>query len=142
MTTPTLAEIRAAIVTTAQANIEMELFEYAKVPDVAQVPAIIVMPLSAKYVVNMGDDATWEFKVYILTSRRDTDTGQDDLDELISHYGPNSIPKAINSNEGGLGLDGAVTALCYAMDGYGGTFQSAKIDHVGAILKVRVEADP
>lgn len=140
MTVPTFAEIRQALVTTVQANIEMEIFEYAKVPDVNQCPAIIVKPLSAKYVVNMGQDATYEMQLVVLCSRRDTDTGQDDLDAFVSHYGPNSIPRAINAHPG-LGIDG-VDALCYSMDSYGGEYATAKIPHVGAILKVRVEADP
>lgn len=141
MTVPTFAEIRTALVHTIQANVEKELFEYAKVPDVSQVPAIIAKPLSANYVVNMGGDATYEFQLIVMCSRRDTDVGQQDLDELVSHHGPNSIPAAINSNED-LGLDDSVTALCYAMDSYGGEYSVAKVPHIGAILKVRVEADP
>jgi hypothetical protein len=137
---PTLAQIRQAIVTTVQANITSEVVEYANVPDVVQCPAIVVRPLSAKYIVNMGDDATYEFQVFVLCSRRDTDTSQEDLDAFVSHYGPDSVPSAINDNMD-LGIEGA-QALCYAMDGYGGKFQSAQIPHVGAILKVRVEADP
>lgn len=140
MTVPTLAEIRAALVATAQAGIQIEIFEYANVPDVVQLPAVVVRPMSANYVVNMGDDATYQFQIYVLTSRRDTDTAQDDLDELVSHFGPNSIPLAINGNDE-LGLDG-VSALCYAMEGYGGQYSTAQVPHVGAILKVRVEADP
>lgn len=140
MTISTFAEIKSALVTTIQANISTQIFEYMNVPDVAQVPAVVVKPLSALYVVNMGQDATYEFQLYILTSRRDTDIGQQDLDALVSHYGPDSIPRAINAHEE-LGLEG-VTALCYGMDGYGGSFQAAQIPHIGAILKVRVEADP
>jgi hypothetical protein len=82
----------------------------------------------------MGGDATYEFQMYVLTSRRDTDTAQDDLDALVSHYGPNSIPRAINDHDE-LGIDG-VSALCYAMDGYGGQYSTAQVPHVGAILKV------
>lgn len=140
MMVPTLAEVREALVATIRDNIEIEIFEYHNVPDVTQLPAIVARPLSAKYVVNMGSDATYEFQLYVLTSRRDTDTAQDDLDALVSHYGPNSVPRAINGNDE-LGIDG-VSALCYAMDGYGGQYQTAKIPHIGAILKVRVEADP
>lgn len=140
MTVPTLAEIREAIVATAQAGIQAEVFEYNNVPDVTQLPAVVVRPLSCKYVVDMGKNATYEFQLYVLTSRRDTDTAQDDLDGFVSHYGTNSIPRAINDNDD-LGIDG-VSALCYAMDGYGGQYSSAQIQHVGAILKIRVEADP
>lgn len=140
MTVPTLAEVRDALVTTIKDNVEVELFEYKNVPDVAQLPAVVDRPLSAKYVVNMGGDATYEFQLYVLCSRRDTDTAQDELDALVSHYGPNSIPRAINDHDD-LGIDG-VTALCYAMDAYGGHYSTAQIPHVGAILKVRVEADP
>lgn len=141
MTSPTLAEIRAALVETIKDNLVVEIFEYANVPDVAQLPAVVVRPMSANYVVNMGDDATYNFQVYVLTSRRETGVAQDDLDALVSHYGPNSIPLAINNNME-LGLGGAVTALCMGMDGYGGQYTTAQIQHVGAILKVRVEADP
>ena len=140
VTIPTFAEIRQALVTTVASNVDMELFEYPKVADVTQCPAIVTKPLSAKYMVNMGQDATYEIQFVVLCSRRDTVTGQDDLDALVSHYGPNSIPRAINDH-GDLGIDG-VTAICYAMDAYGGEYAVAKIPHVGAILKVRVEADP
>lgn len=140
MTVPTLAEVRQALVSTVVDGVAIELFEYHNVPDVAQLPAIVARPLSAKYVVNMGQDATYEFLLYVLTSRRDTDTAQDDLDALVSHYGPNSIPRAINGSDE-LGIEG-VSALCYAMEGYGGQYQTAQIPHIGAILKVRVEADP
>jgi len=138
---PTFAELREALVDTVRSNISSEVYPYKNVPDVTQTPAIIAKPLSSKYVVNMGDDATFEFQLIVLVSRNDTDRGQTELDKFVSHVGPDSVSYAINHNED-LGLGGGVTALCYAMDGYGGSFDTAKIPHVGAILKVRVEADP
>lgn len=140
MTVPTFAEIREALATTIRDHVAVEINEYARVPDVVQVPAVVIKPLSAKYIVNMGEDATFEFQILVLCGRSDTDSGQQDLDEFVSHYGPNSIPHALRSNPE-IGLDG-VDATCYAMDGYGGEWSAAKVPHVGAILKVRVEADP
>lgn len=138
---PTLAEVRQAIIDTVKANIASEIYGYRNIPDATQTPAIVVRPLSSKYVVNMGDDATYEFQVAVLVSRNDTDRGQTELDKFVSHFGPDSIPHAINHNED-LGLTDRVSALCYAMEGYGGSYDANKVPHIGAILKVRVEADP
>jgi hypothetical protein len=138
---PTLAEIRQALVDTVKANIASEVYAYKNIPDATQTPAIISRPLSSKYVVNMGEDATYEFQLVVLVSRNDTDRGQTELDKFVSHFGPDSISHAINHNSD-LGLGDAVTALCYAMDGYGGSYDTNKVPHIGAILKVRVEADP
>jgi hypothetical protein len=140
MTVPTFGEIREALATTIKNGVTSEINEYARVPDVTQVPAVVVKPLSAKYIVNMSEDATFEFQILVLCGRSDTDAGQQDLDAFVSHYGPDSIPHALRSNPD-IGLDG-VDVTCYAMDGYGGEWSAAKVPHVGAILKVRVEADP
>ncbi len=137
---PTFAEIRAAIAKTIADGLTVEIFEYAKVPDVNQVPALIVKPLSAQYLVNFGTDATYEFDLYVLVARQEAEVSQDLLDQFVDLAGENSIPAIIRANPT-LGLDGLDVSIT-KMVGYGGAFENAKVPHMGAIFKCHVEADP
>ena len=82
----------------------------------------------------------WDFNVYVLTSRSvDSAYGQELLDKLVSGAGEDSIRQILFENAD-LGLD-STDAQCYALKGYGGSFDWAKVPHVGAVLKVTVRTD-
>ena len=135
----TFAQIRAALVETIEAYCETEMFIYDKVPEKPETPALIVKPLSADFTMTMSLDAKYEFQLFMLVRRTDSETAQEQLDAFVSHFGPDSVREAI-WNTPGLGLQN-VDALCYAMTSYGGEFQAAKVPHIGAILKIRIQCD-
>lgn len=135
----TFAQIRAGLVGTIEDYCETEMFIYDKVPDKPECPALVVKPLSGDFTVTMSLDAKFEFQLFILVRRTDAETAQEQLDAFVSHFGPDSIREALWKKPG-LGLEN-VDATCYAMTSYGGEFQAAKVPHMGAILKVRVECD-
>jgi hypothetical protein len=135
----TFAQIREALVETIEAGIETEIFIYDKVPDNPHCPALIVKPLSADYTVTFSLDAKYEFQLFMIVSRKDSQSGQEQLDDFVSHFGPNSVRQAV-WDKPDLGLQN-VDALVYGMTSYGGEFQAAKIPHVGAIFKVSVQCD-
>jgi hypothetical protein len=136
-----LTTIRAAIARTIDTHTSMELFVYALVEDMGMLPAIIVEPVFADFEEAMGRGMdTWDFNIYILTSRAaDSANGQQLLDQLVSGAGPNSI-RQILYEHADLGLQDT-DAAAYALKGYGGSFDWAKVPHVGAVLKVRVRTD-
>lgn len=137
---PSFAQIRKAIADTIEAGCETEIYCYNNIPDMNHVPALIVKPLSGNYLVSFGVDAHYEFQLFVLVGRQDADVAQDLLDSFVNHFGTDSIPAIIRSSPT-LGLEG-VQADVYQMTSYGGEFPNAKIPHIGAILKCRVEADP
>lgn len=133
------AQIRQALVATIEDHCETEMFIYDKVPENPHTPALVVKPLSADYTVTFALDAKYEFQLYMLVRRTDGETAQEQLDGFVSHFGPDSIRQAV-WDKPTLGLQN-VDALVYAMTSYGGQFEAAKIPHMGAIIKVRVECD-
>lgn len=134
-----LNQIRAALAETVSENVESELFVYPDVADVVQCPALIIEPMHADYTVTFSLDVTYEFIMYVLVSRRDTTTAQQELDSFVSHAGPNSIREVLFRNPD-LGLDN-IDAFVHRMEGYGGSFMTAKVPHVGAKLICRIQAD-
>lgn len=140
MTAPTFAEIRKAITDTIEAGIQTEIYVYPKVPDVVQCPAVVVSPTGADYVVNMGLDSKYEFDLFILVTHSNAEVAQDQLDGFVDGAGPDSMRRALYQTPA-LGLSN-IDAMCYAMTKYGGSFVAAQVQHIGAVLKVRVEADP
>lgn len=137
---PTLSEVRQALVDTINANVQDELYVYSRIQDVVELPAVMAMPLSMDYMVSAGETSMPEIYLYVLCQRADTDMGQEQLDGYIANSGPNSIPRAVNQHAN-LGLDNCDATL-YAMHGYGGSFVTAGIPHVGAVLKVKIVMDP
>jgi len=137
-----LTNIRNALKKTIDKQTKVELTVYDYVEDFGQVPAVIVEPVSSDFDGSMqrGTD-TWDFNLYVLTSRAASSrNGQELLDQLVSGSGDNSIRQIIDENEN-LGLGESTTAHLYMMKAYGGSFEWAKIPHVGAVLKVKVITD-
>lgn len=135
----TLTEIRAALVDTVGGHVQKDLYGYQVVDGMLNLPALVVRPSDADFAVAMNRGTeTWELDLIVLVSRADDETSQDDLDEFVSKEGPNSIRQAI-FNAPDLGL-GDVDAFVKGMRGYGGEYQVARVPHVGAVLKVVVQA--
>lgn len=135
-----LVAIRQALAHTIKSYAATELNTYATVNDMVDVPAIIIEPLNADYTVafQRGSD-TWEFHIFVLVGRGSEGEAQNLLDELITGAGPNSIREILYDHDD-LGLPDT-TATVHSMRGYGGSFEIAKIPHIGAVLKVRVDTD-
>lgn len=133
---PTLVQVRDELTNTI-VNAVPSLIGYSTVPDVAQVPAIVVHPDSCNYQIGMGNCQEWDFSIYVLVSRTETQVKQDELDSYLSTSGSNSVPAALRAAGATLGLSG-VDATLMRMSGYGGSWDSARVPHVGARLHVRV----
>lgn len=135
-----LEQIRDALANTINANTAMEVYCYATVPDKIHLPAVVIEPTYCDFEGAMGRGLDlWDFNLFVLVTRGDSETGQDQLDQLVSGSGPNSIRRILFERDD-LGLD-QTEATCYSMHGYGGKHEWFKVEHVGAILKVRVITD-
>jgi alkyl sulfatase BDS1-like metallo-beta-lactamase superfamily hydrolase len=113
---------------------------YADITDVTQVPAMVVMPArdTADFTGAMGRGlVTWRFDLYILVARGEVTVAQNKLDLYINPSGPQSIPEILFLNAD-LGLSDGTDAFVEGVREYGGKFTTARIDHVGAILRVVV----
>ncbi|WP_146132526.1 hypothetical protein [Streptomyces solincola] len=136
-----LSEIRKALATVIRQNVTVELQDYSEVPDVLRLPAIVVKPSTGDFTgaFQRGLD-TWEFEVYVLVARQNSQTQQELLDEFLTGAGPNSIRRVVYENPT-LGRSDVIDAMVKRMRGYGGTFQAAQVQHTGAILTVTVHTD-
>ena len=71
-------------------------------------------------------------------------TASADLDDFLESAGPRSIREAIFNNPN-LGLDedevGTVQAFVSGVHEYGGGYRDARIDVIGAVLRVDVHTD-
>lgn len=136
---PTLSEIRVAIDNTVQNRIPT-MRGFNDVTDVAQLPAMVVMPArdTADFNGAMGRGLdTWRFDLYILVQRGEASVAQNSLDQYVSGSGPRSIRQCFYENHD-LGLGDEVDAHVEGVREYGGKFQTARIDHVGAIVRLTV----
>lgn len=135
-----LIELRTALSSTIEAGVSTELFSYDHVPDVAQLPAIVVLPDKSDFTGAMqrGMD-TYTFKVFVLVARTDSETNQEQLDAFLTGGGADSIRQVIY-NTPTLGLDDT-DAFAQGINGYGGEFELARVPHTGAILEVVVRTD-
>lgn len=133
----TLSAIRQAIETTILNNLDIQV--YSNVPDVATVPAVVVMPRQADFTVTMGRGFdTWFIDLYVLTSRSVIGEGQSALDAYVNGSGTTSIRQVIFNNRD-LGLVGEVDAHISGMSRYGGNFDVAQVQHIGAVLELVVQ---
>ncbi len=135
---PTLGQIRAAIDNTVQNNIP-GLRGFNDVADVIQVPAMVVMPARDTADFNgafgRGMD-TWRFDLYVLVARSESSVAQDALDQYVSGTGARSLRRVLYEHSDlGIGVDDAHVE---GIREYGGKFQTARIDHVGAIVRLTV----
>lgn len=135
---PTLGEIRQAIDNTVQLRIP-GLRGFNTVADVAQAPAMVVMPArdTASFEGSFGRGMdVWNFDLYILVARGEASSAQNMLDQYISGNGPRSLRRVFYENPDlGIGVD---DAHCSGVREYGGSFQTARIDHIGAIVRLVV----
>lgn len=132
----TLEAIRDAIKTTVEAGVS-SLQVYDTVPGDVNLPAVVVVPAEADFLVAMGRGTdTWQFDLWVLCSHADSKIGQDALDEFVTGAGSKSIRQAI-FNARTLGLSNT-DAHVAGMSGYGGRLDVAGIDHVAAVLRLVV----
>lgn len=136
---PTLSQIRQAIDNTVQNHIP-GLRGFNDVVDVIQVPAVVVMPArdTADFNGAMGRGMdTWRFDLYVLVQRGEAGAAQAQLDAYVSGSGARSIREVIYHNPD-LGLGDETDAHVEGVREYGGKFQTARVDHVGAIVRLTV----
>lgn len=134
-----LSEIRDGIQTVLLAAIP-DVSVYAQVPDVTQLPAVVVMPArdSADFsgAMNRGLDI-WSFDLYVLVALGEATVSQQALDQYVTGSGPRSLRQVFWDHDG-LGLTDGTTAFAAGVREYGGKFQTARIDHVGAVVRLTV----
>lgn len=136
---PTLGEIRQAIDNTVQQNIP-GLRGFNDVPAVTQVPAMVVMPArdTADFSKTFGRGLdVWRFDLYILVAATESSVAQRALDQYVSGYGDRSLRQVFWNNPN-IGLGDETDVHCEGVREYGGKFQTARVDHVGAIVRVVV----
>lgn len=134
-----LTELRDGLANVVRLNTTAGIYTYAEVEARGNFPAVVIEPHSADYNVSMarGTDS-WDFNIFVLVRGADLPTAQRELDSFVTGSGDNSIRRAIFENQD-LGLGDDVTgAHVYLMRGYGGAFEWAGTEHLGAILKARV----
>lgn len=132
-----LQAVRDAIKATLDANITgLRVFD--TVPDIVNLPALLVLPVEADYEVAFGRGSdTWQIDLFVMTSRTVPRSGQDGLDGFIAGSGATSIRQAIFQHRD-LGLTDGTEARVTGVSRYGGTFPAAGIDHIGAALRLVV----
>lgn len=141
-----LAEIRQGLIDTITNYVETDLYGYAYMEDVKNLPAVLVKPggggrddRAGDFTVTMARGTEiWSFQLILLCQRGSTEAGQRQLDEFISKTGPNSIRQAI-WNTPDLGL-GDVDAMVTGVSDYGAEWKSANVDNLGAAVIVKVHA--
>lgn len=140
-----LTEIRAAIRTVLKANLA-DLNVYSEVSDVEQLPAVVVMPAFDPSTSGMVCDFngamgrgldTWHIDLYVLVGRGDAVLAQKQLDQYVTGTGPKSIRRIVYQNSS-LGLSDGTDAHAEGVRQYGGKFNAAQIQHVGAVVRLTV----
>jgi hypothetical protein len=136
-----LANIKKALADTIEAHITSEEINvHTYIPDRINTPAVCIEPHMSKFdgAMARGDDM-WRFSVYIIVQRSDAEESQSNLDDFLESAGPRSIREAI-FNKPDLGLEDC-QAFVSGMHEYGGGYRDARIDIVGAVLRVDVHTD-
>jgi hypothetical protein len=136
-----LARIKKALVDTLEEHItseEVNFFTY--IPDLIQTPAVCLDVHRSDFdgAMARGDDM-WRFNLYIVVQRGDAENSQDELDDFLESAGPRSIREAIFKKPD-LGLEDC-QAFASGVHEYGGGYRDARIDVIGAILRVDVHTD-
>lgn len=113
-------------------------YGYEDVPDQSQYPCILVEPDGADYLTSFGQSTDqWILRAFVICSREpNASVGQRLLKQLVTGWGPISIPKIIYENSS-LGLPGT-TAVAMSMGAFGADFESNQLTSVGAILTIKV----
>lgn len=136
-----LANLKQALADTIEEHVtseEINVFTY--IPDLIQTPAVCIEPHMSKFdgAMSRGDDM-WRFNIYIVVQRTNAEDAQDNLDAFLESAGPRSIREAI-FNKPDLGLEDT-QAFVSGMHEYGGGYRDARIDVIGAVLRVDVHTD-
>jgi hypothetical protein len=129
-----LSEIRDAIKSTIT---QVGLNVYETVSDVQNSPAVVVLPAEIDFTKAMargGDE--YKFDLCVLVARTETRLAQEKLDQYITGKGPLSIREFLFVNSS-LGLPD-VDCIVERMRGYGGSFDTAGTNFVGAVLRLCV----
>jgi hypothetical protein len=131
----TLAQIRDGIRSIVETAIPT-LRVYPRIGTTTTLPAMVITPADTNYDMVMNRSSiTWEFDLAVLASAGDAVVGQYTLDDLIDIGGPGSIIAVLFGEDLDLPNTHAHVA---SMSGYGGTFENAGVEHVGAILRLVV----
>lgn len=132
----TLEAIRDAIKATLT-TITALATVYDTIPDAVNLPCVVVVPRAANFTVVMarGTDQ-WTFDLAVMVPSGETGIAQDALDAFVSGAGTNSIRQCIFTAPT-LGVAG-LNAHVAAMSDYGGRFEAAGVDHIGALLTLVV----
>lgn len=136
-----LATLKQALADTIEEHISSEEINvHTYIPDRINTPAVCIEPHMSKFdgAMMRGDDM-WRFNVYIVVQRRDAEESQGELDDFLESAGPRSIREAIFKKPD-LGLEDT-QAFVSGMHEYGGGYRDARIDVIGAILRVDVHTD-
>jgi hypothetical protein len=132
----TLTQMRDAIKDVVGDNIS-SLRVHETIPDITEGHCVVVIPDSANFAKTFqrGMDE-WTFNLYVVIAWQDTTVTQDKLDPYLSGAGTKSIRQVIHNNP----TLGGVVDDCYVrgMRGYGGSFELAKVRHIGAIIDLTV----
>ena len=135
----TLREVRTELAETLQAAIP-SLNVYRTAVDSVNGPAAIIAPDNpgADYTQNMRmKSVQWILKITVLVAWNDPTNSQDDLDDLIDATLPGSIPRAIFEARRELSFPCVVET----MTAYGARYTFGTQEYVGAVLRVRVNAE-
>lgn len=134
-----IAQIRAGIKTIIENNIG-DIIVYRRTPQIAHPPCVVVslaQDETADFDKAMGKGMdTWNYDLFVLAPDRDDEIGQDDLDQFIDGDGDKSIRAAIFANPT-LGLANT-NAHISGVSQYGANFESADIQHIGAVMRLVV----
>jgi hypothetical protein len=132
-----LGAIRDGVKATLEANVT-GLRVYDTVPDITVLPALLVLPGDTDFVKTFGRGSdTYQFELFVMCSRVVPRVAQDSLDAFVTGAGSQSIRAAIFANRD-LGLSDGTEGFITGMSKYGGSFQGASIDHIGAALRLVV----
>ena len=135
----TIGQVRAGIKAAIENNIA-GLTVYRTMPEVTHPPAVVIGLAdsdTADFTVAMGRGTdTWNYDLAVLAPYSDAELGQDALDLFIDGAGDRSIRQAIFNNRT-LGLT-RTDAHIAGVSNYGASFESADLQHIGAVLRLVV----
>jgi hypothetical protein len=133
----TFAELRSAIVATLKDALP-DVHIYPKVPDRANLPAIVVKPGPATFPFTMGRaEDEWQFELVVMVPCTEASLAQEHLDVYLSGSGTTSIRQILMRNKT-LGRNDVMAAYVAGMSDYGTGFTMAGIENLGCRLQVVV----
>lgn len=136
----TLNEIVSGLANTIKNYTAMDIFAYNTVADMANFPAIMVEPSLADFQLSFGPMDVWTLRVYVLCATgSNAALAQQQLNQLVTGWGANSIRQVVHEH-GDLGL-AKTESVPLSVTAYGGSFTSASVPAVGAIINVRVTTE-